>query len=492
MTDGRWGAATLLALVMVLGGCTSDGGGADPAGGRETSSSESSTTESSTGEPDPSAGPAADDAAAAYLKDLARYQRQVARAAGLLAASYREDSAAQYRAAERAFRAALRSAPVLEVVDGGAGSSESYARAVEVDEHVLGFVQEHEWMTGWDRDENVRVYYVLYETESDQFAEQMRLGDAYERALAGPGSIEAKVKRALRAQIVGQLRSAATARRRVERMAGDDSFTPSLRDQVLYEIDDVVAVGERYLEYVETSPAYAIQRDLFRNGFMGGAAVPGGAVADAPLKRAVAARRLLAEGLSGLIRAARGSGRGELPVAGDVYRELILRLFNPTGTDPSGYRVLDRNEQLYWLWRIREIEDTPDEAFENARETIKLQITGPAGVTRVNNDSRFDELAGMYVVMAKTLQDPDSMAVNKPYLVEMLSRPFPEVLTPAVELAREAVDLMPEDGSPAPRRLRGIHADLVEALEQAADVMDDPKQFRREFGAAIEGTRPTA
>jgi len=490
MSDGRWGATALLVLVLGAGGCTSGGGGTDAAD-PEAPTTGSTTSEPTTGDPDASAGPAADEAAATYLKDLQRYQRHVARAARLTAAAFTNDSAPQYRAAQRTFGAALDSAPVLDAVDG-ADASEEYARTIEVAEHVQGFVDEHAWMTGWDRDESVRVYSLLYDIASDEYAQRQRLGAAYAKTMAGPGPTQVKMKRALRAEVAAQLRNAATARGRVERMAGDDSFTPSLRDQVLHEIDGVVAVGERYLEYVETVPAAAVDRDLFRNGFMGGAAVPGGAVADAPLQRTVAARQLLADGLSGLVRAARGEA-GELPTAGDIYRELIVRLFTPAGYDPSGYRALDVDEQLYWLWRIREIEGTPDEDFENARLTIKLQIVGPKGVAVASNDSRFDELAAASVVLADSINFPEEGAANKPWIVEVLARPFPQVLAEPVALAREAAELMPgpDSSDPASPKLLAMGDTMFAAIEQAADDIDDPKRFRKAFRAAIDGTRPS-
>ncbi|MEO5664620.1 MAG: hypothetical protein ABIR39_15200 [Nocardioides sp.] len=346
-------------------------------------------------------------------------------------------------------------------------------------------------MTRWDRDENLRVYSALYAMSSDQYAHALRLASAYERTMAGPGDTAVKMKRALRAQVAAQLKYAATARREVEGIAGRDSFTPSLRDHLLHEIDDVVALGERYLEYVETTPAKAIDRDLFRNGFSGGAVLPGGAVANVPADRTVHARGLLADGVGQLVRSA-GPGQGELPLVGDIYRQIIAGLFVPHVPTGGDERDLAVDEQLYWLWHLREIEGTPDEAFEDARLTIKLQHQGPRGAAVVNVDSRFDELAAISVVLADSINVPDEMAANKPWLVETLARPFPPVLEDAVTLARQAAELMPDRASsPASPELLALGDTMFAAIEQAADDLDNTKRFRTAFRAAVDGTRPT-
>lgn len=484
MKHGRSGAAALLVLVLGAGGCTSDSGGADPDG-------ETSPTRPATSAVPASVVIAADDAAAAYLRDLRRYQRQLDRAATLSATATSADSARDWRAAERLFVMALGAAPTLEDVEDGAEGSASYARAVEVAERAQGFVHEHDWMTGWDRDENVRVHTALYAMSSDQYAHALRLGSAYERTMAGPGATAVKMKRALGAQVAAELEYAATARREVEGLAGRDSFTPSLRDHLLHEIDAVVALGERYLEYVETTPAKAIDRDLFRNGFSGGAVLPGGAVANAPADRTVLARGLLADGVAQLVSSA-GPGQGELPLAGDIYRKIIAGLFVPHMPTGGDERDLAVDEQLYWLWHLREIEGTPDDAFEDARLTIKLQHQGPRGAAVVNVDSRFDELAAISVVLADSINVPDEMAANKPWLVETLARPFPPVLEEAVTLARQAAELMPDSAStPASPDLLALGDPMFAAIEQAADDLDNTKRFRTAFRAAVDGTRPT-
>ena len=486
MIHRRSGAAALLVLVLGAGGCTSDsdddgaerGGATSPTGSASSAVPESVVT-------------AADDAAAAYLRDLERYYRQLERAASRAATATDADSAPDWRAAERMFVEALGAAPTLEDVEDGAEASETYARMVEVAVRAQGFVDEHEWMTRWDRDENVRVHTALYTLSSEQYVRDLRVGSAYERTMAGPGPTADKMKRALRAQVAAQLQHAATARRAVERLAGEDSFTPSLRDHLLHELDDVVALGECYLEYVETVPAKAVDRDLFRNGFSGGSVLPGGAVANAPADRDLLARALLANGVRRLFETA-SLGRDELPLAGDIYREIIAGLFVPHVPRGGDERELAVDEQLYWLWHLREIEGTPDETFEDARLTIELQRQGPRGAGLVNVESRFDELAAISVVLANSINVPEEGAANKPWLVELLSRPFPPVLEEAAALAREAAELMPDDPStPASPELVAMGDPMFAAIEQAADDLDDTKRFRTAFRAAIEGTRPT-
>lgn len=485
MIQGRPGAAALLVLVLGAGGCTSDDGGGEPGGSTSPTGSASSAVPES-------AVTAGDDAAAAYLRDLERYHRQLDRAASRAASATKADSAPAWRAAERLFVEALDAAPVLQDVEDGTDASETYARMAEVAVRAQGFVDEHQWMTRWDRDENVRVHTALYTLSSEQYVRDLRVGSAYERTMAGPGSTADKMKRAVRAQVAAQLEHAATVRREVERLAGEDSFTPSLRDHLLHELDDAVALGERYLEYAETVPAKAIDRDLFRNGFSGGSVLPGGAVANAPADRTVLARRLLADGLGELVPAAGSEEEDDLPLAGDVYREIIAGLFVPHVPRGGDERELAVDEQLYWLWHLREIEGTPDEAFDDARLTIELQRQGPRGAGLVNVESRFDELAAISVVLANSINVPEEGAANKPWLVELLSRPFPPVLEEAAALAREAAELMPDDAStPASPELVAMGDPMFAAIEQAADDLDDTKRFRSAFRAAIEGTRPT-
>ena len=110
----------------------------------------------------------------------------------------------------------------------------------------------------------------------------------------------------------------------------------------------------------------------------------------------------------------------------------------------------------------------------------------------VNVDSRFDELAAISVVLADSINVPDEMAANKPWLVETLARPFPPVLKEAVTLARQAADLMPDSAStPASPELLALGDPMFAAIEQAADDLDNTKRFRTAFRAAVDGTRPT-
>lgn len=485
MTNGRWTATTVLALALVTGGCSADDGGTEAGNGPAASPTASVS----------SAGSAAttadaDDAASAYRRDLKRYQRAVERAAARSASWVEGDSTAEWRAAERAFAAALDEAPELEVVDGGAEASDAYARVLQVAEHAQGFVDEHLWMSRWGWREIRGHHGVLTGMVSERFSEDMRMVSEWERIVEGPGDPSANVQKALQKQVATQLENLEADRREVEDLAGKDSFTPSLRDHILNQVDEVTALGERYAEYVETVPAEALERDLFRNGFAGGSAVPDAPASQAPAYQRVASRKLLAEGLSGLVKAADG-GQRALPTAGDIYREIILRLFIPSRADRDDRRSTV-DQQLYWLWHIREIEDTPDEAYDDARLTIKLQLQGPSGLVRVNIDSRFDELAAMYAAWAGILRDPESMAANKLWIIELLARPYPEVLGKAVGLAREAADLMSDDGSPASAELLALGPRLGKALGRAADALDDTRRFRRDFRRAINGTRPAA
>lgn len=488
MTQRRWGATALLVLALTAGSCSSDDSGTDapgPAG---------SGTGSEASEPSVSVDPVADEAAAAYLTSLKSYHRKVARAASRAASATRADSASGWRAAERLFVTALEAAPQLEGVDGGVDVSESYARTAQVAGHVQGFVDEHAWMTGWDRAESARVNSVLFTMSSEQYAENLRVGSAYERAMSGPGDTAIKMKRALPVELTTELQNAAEVRRKVETIGGKDSFTPSLRDHLLNEIDVAVALGERYLEYVETVPAGTIKRDLFRNGFSDGNTLPGESVSNAPALRTVSARKLMAEGLSELVEAADG-GPGRLPLAGDIYRDLILRLFEPPSFARSGSdSQIAVDEQLYWLWRIREIEDTPVESFDNARLTMKLQLqTQGTSAALINVDSRFDELAALFAVLVEIIRaGPASMAANKPWIIELLDRPFPDALDDVVAPAQAAAALLSDDGSPASPELMAVGPGLLKALKRAADDLDDATVFRKDFRAAIDGTRPPA
>ena len=413
----------------------------------------------------------------------------MARAAARTASATRADSADGFQTAQRLFATALEAAPELEVVDGGAEASESYARTALVAENVQGYVDEHTWMNGWDIRENVRLNSVLYTITSKQYSQGLRVGAAYEKAMSRPGDTSDKLKKAVAAEVTTDLRNAAGIRREIETIAGEDTFTPSLRDHLLNEMDVAVAEGERYLEYVETVPGEAIERDLFRNGFSSGSTLPGGGVTNAPSHRTVASRELLATGLAQLLNAADG-GQGRLPRAGDIYRELILRLLDQSSQD-SDAGELAIEEQLYWLWRIHEVEDTPVEAFDNARLTIKLQAKGGSGLALVNVDSRFDELAAMFASMIQIIREgPESMAANKPWIIELLDRPYPDALDDVVERAREAAALLSDDGSEASAELMAVGPGLLKALKRAADDLDDIKVFRADFRAAINGTRP--
>lgn len=476
----------MLVVTLTAAGCTSGQGPTEGTSGAGSAPSESTSTA-----PSAAVTAAADKSAASYLEDLERYQRQVARAAAKRAAWKPGDPPAVWRASERAFATALDAAPELESVDRGAESSDAYARTAEIAQRVQGFVDEHEWMVQWDIHEQRRVHSELYGLASESSEEQSRLTADYERTMGGPGGIAVKLKKAMQKEVAAELELLEAARLEVEGLAGKDSFTPSLRDHLLHELDVVEALGRRYADYVEAAPASAMERDLFRNGFAGGFTLPDGAVTNAPVDRTVALRKMLAANLSRLARAG-DRDQPELPMAGDLYRELILGQFVPPGSGDGDAHSLAVDEQLYWLWHLREIEETPDEVFTNARLTIQLQLQAPPGMVRVNVPSRFDELAAMYAALGDVVNDPESMAFNKPWILELLERPYPDTLAEAVALAREAAELMTEDGSPAPPELVAIGPELRKALEQAADRLDSTPRFRRDFRAAVSATRPTA
>ncbi|HXH80753.1 hypothetical protein [Nocardioides sp.] len=481
---GRWSAA-LLVLALTAGGCTTDDGGTGESPNASPSGSPSSA------EPDSSVGPAADAAAAAYLSDLERYQRAVARVAARTEALAVDDPPSKYRAADSAFVSTLDEAPELGVVEGGAEASESYARVGEVAEHAQGFIDEHEWMARWD----VRNYFGLsldmFGITFDQYKQAYRERGDFERIMAGPGESSVKLKEALQFQVAANLRSLVTVRRRIKGIAGKDSFTPSLRDHLLSEIDRNAALGERYAEYVKTVPAAAIRRQIFTDGFSSGAAMPSDGVAQAPPKRTVDVRNHLANALSRLLAAGR-SGQGELPVAGDIYRQLVTGLFVPPSFGNYDERKRRVDEQLYWLWRIREIEDTPDDVFENARQTIKLQNQVRPSIFDYNVDNPFDELSAITAVMGALVYDPEATTANKPWLIELLARPYPDALGEAVVLAREAAELMPDDGSPASPELIEIGPRLTKAMQRAARDLDLTDRHRKLFRTAIAGTRPSS
>ena len=171
------------------------------------------------------------------------------------------------------------------------------------------------------------------------------------------------------------------------------------------------------------------------------------------------------------------------PMVGDLYRAEIVRDIAPAA-NATTKRTRILTEQLWRLWRLRELEDTPEEVYQGARDSLVLQQVGDARST-------YDLMSTPYIafrstIVRSTFGDPLDL---RPWAEDQWSRPVAPVLEPYRDrLATAALNTHMSFFDDYQKFL--TKGERI--LQQAAKVVDDKKALPKEIRKAVEATRPTA
>ena len=202
----------------------------------------------------------------------------------------------------------------------------------------------------------------------------------------------------------------------------------------------------------------------------------------------------------------------ELPHLGDPYREVLLGGYLPWG-DPEATQDHTAN-RLWALWRIRELEKTPDAAYLTARSTILEELNrgveeGTAqdfrpGVTRLLDFTLLysDTFGSLWeLVDQKWLLKLEEaygygVALRADPMTGPVGEAFDEVLALYEELNEEINALVEADGDPYDLTYDVLdlgemyREKVIEAASPALEALDDDAQFEQQLADAITATRP--
>lgn len=481
MTGHRWTRARLLTAGVValcaVSACDSGGSDEPSAGGSSSAAAEPT---------DPAETQADVDAAAAYGKDLRAWSGQVSRAV-------RSMSARDFQTDRRGkLPDLLASPPVLAAATSDEPPAE-YAVARQVSDRVGGIVDELSAYAA--RGTSLGAYYDAYDVFNvHQFAHLDLLSKASDLAFARVGSTTPP-KVVLRQEVglvdddLALLSDYDAGLAKVEKKYADDPMQVSALDYQRAEVAWLTDLQEEHRAYLRaagprsTQPAYGTRATDAERYFT--------LASNTPIEDEPAVTRTLAtylDDLGTLAVAAPTELPEDAPSAGDAYRWRISETVAPTGLDDDRTAEL-LNDQLWRLYRLREIEQTPDEAFQAARDHLTLQVSA-------DPRSPFETMIAVLNTLRSTYagdEDPptrDTIA----WAEEQLATVTPPVLAPyrdqllalleKVEpIADDVMEIRPWD-------LLTARAEKI--LTRAANDLDRHGPLAEQIRTAVEDTRPEA
>lgn len=323
--------------------------------------------------------------------------------------------------------------------------------------------------------------------------------------------------------MAGELEAWQRYRRRVANVSVDASpLFVSMLDYELGEIDYTLALYESYREHLrEFGPGRAdlgyydrLWTDEDPRRFL-----PMGvfsSVGDPYIRSLQEGRRIITSLVRGIGELAKvGEVGAGAPSVGDAYRDAIVAGFvSPLAKDK--FRTYKVGYRAWMLHRIRELEETPDETYEPAMDTLVLELTGDSRTAYERLLAGFD---GLKLLVVTSPSDLPAVRTHLELMSEELAGPFPPILEGTrVDFltALEAIDLEAlERGYEKPGKGLSISEELeqsiqairasdrgrdsyfealkrVEAvLRSGAKIVDSPKELRRALERTLTATRPS-
>jgi len=195
--------------------------------------------------------------------------------------------------------------------------------------------------------------------------------------------------------------------------------------------------------------------------------------------------------IRGFVRSIGRLAGGRAASVGDAYRAQIVRRF-VSPLRKAKYRDSIVTGRLWMLFRVRQLERTPDQAYVAARQTLLLE-----GIEDVRNP--YGRLLAIY-------DEVDAKAGRRHIRPEMaaylrwahaeLAKPTPPILAPTARAIDRGIEQLPKVRS---RVLFQTYDDLVRAqakieraMRRGARRVDDPKQLKAALKQAVAATAPPA
>jgi hypothetical protein len=382
----------------------------------------------------------------------------------------------------------LEEAPVLEEVEGATADGE-YAYAAALAERVDGVVQELSAYQAISPGSDINV--LAYDAYLDWYGRNLKSDSKYWDewlALLTDGVVGRKEA----AQMADRLAREVTAGRgikrdylrRVEALAGrtDEPLELSAVGYVASEIRWLIDFETDVIDHLaaegadSATDAYQDWYEIESDRIVGATATT--SWLQAPVYRVLPryVRRLAA------LPDGSGALPDDAPTVADFYRTEILSEVRPV-QKRTERRVGTVTDQLYLLWRIKELEDTPEDVYETARGLLVMQVSEDAR-------SPYEPMFAVFKAYHETYPGADAAPPRtlRPWAEEMLAHPVPDLLEP---YRRRYAALLDE------AKLRDMGAFLrfraqgEKVVTQATRAMDDPKRFVPAVRAAVEATRPT-
>jgi hypothetical protein len=454
-------AATALAG-LALSAC---GGGGDPV--------PTGTTATGGGTPAASAEQVA-AAVEAYRADLRAYARDLRRDAGR-------------KPRQRALARAAGAPPQLEALST---DDDAYAEARADADAVDALSDELALVAGSDGEADGDLYNRLYGLAADQWSRDFKRSQRqFDQVspLVTPGRIDApgtdrRIEgiwtRYMRAEQASWKRYA----RRVDRVKAKGELPRSFLDYELMEIDEAMAFRDEFLDHLREQPAELTQLGFYTSQ----------AAKFSPYQVPVTILWTRDKALArAFVRAIGRVARGDEASVGDPYRATILSAFM-SPLEQYRYGEGRLTEQLWMLFRIRQLEETPEEAYRDARLTLLLQ-----GIDDVRNPyTRLIEIyaAGDGDMLAGKQGPPRAFTAYLDWAHEQLSRPAPPILEPTVAAMDRGLERFPQKRSKVVFRTLDLLVKAQRKIErdmrEGAERVDSPRQLRKATAEALAATRP--
>ena len=391
--------------------------------------------------------------------------------------------------------AKLGTPPVLEEVEGGAEASDAYAADQEIAARVDAFHAElvaldsantqltgrdskayglylNHWRQGFDLNNRLydRTFAALYGLDLPQKQQDARVWQAYvDYARGEQGVLE-------------------DYRKKVPGLGLPGEIGASVESHLQEEADDGIALAAEFRAYLRKHPPGLADVSLY-NGPLADYDLPAGGTLLTAFQRRGELTRTLVDGVADLTGQA-GAGAVEPggPFVGDAYREQIIEISrHRTKPEPTWLEA-----QLWMLHRIREIEDTPEEAYAEARATIYLQAEEDEPR---NYFQRLLPIIGALRSSAPAYGDRDdkrSFESLRTWALDQLSRPAPTFMEPTRRLAADELEGITT--TDADEALYQDMSKLLKRFERAlrddARTLDGRRKLESAVRRAVEGTLP--
>lgn len=419
---------------------------------------------------------------------------------------------------------ALESAPELEELDT---DEPSYADARAVAERIDPMLEELSLYAGYAYERGASLGRNEYNDAVRFSAGVIKRSTDHLFEAPSAGLITDKKKLAtmerkfdLRA-MADELRAWERYRRELANVEIDDPLVRSNQDYMISEVDLEIDIFEEYREHLRKATAAQLEYgyyDLIWPDEQPFRFAPGTIFSSggpAYFKSLFRGERII-DSLAGDISKIADDQEvtADSPFVGDAYRKAILAGFVSPLSKPTANELQYQVSFRAWmLWRIREIEDTPDEAYEDARNTLMLEVITD-GETRNNYDNLFTAFqayneqtypvepfeADAFVAMVKFLEeqlaDPVApiLETTRTDFIAALGKldfdSFEEGFLPSKDIPLGKLDDVFDAEDRALKSRDRVLDQLTAVMRRGAKKVDSPKKLKAALEKTLGATRP--